>query len=112
MHSRTYLRRFKNVNLCCFASRRQLSFLCARIRLTAAISPGDLGFGEGDCANTERALNEIDATTTAAKRRIKFQPSEENKIAPLTSTRPKKGKHVLGMNRDRSRRGYVLAELS
>src|ERR1700688_2642249 len=70
MQPRTYLRRFKNVNLCCFASRRQLSFLCARSRLTAAISPGDLGFGEGDCANTGTALNEIDATTTAAIRRI------------------------------------------
>jgi len=74
MHSRTYLRRFKNVNLCSFASRRQLSFLCARSRLTAAICPGDLDFGEGDFANAETALNEIDSTTIAAIRRINSSP--------------------------------------
>lgn len=37
-----------------------------------------------------------------------FESSEENKIAPLTSTRSNKGKHVLRANRERSQRAVTL----
>jgi hypothetical protein len=70
-HSRMKRRRFRNLNPCCLACRRQLSFFSARSLLAAAIAPGVLGFEGADWPRAANVPIETNAATAAELMRMR-----------------------------------------